>query len=443
MISKTIDSILPNLISATLSKPVPQAPYLKIKIRQIAGNKRRFFVEQFTSTQSFHAAMTRQETGEFLKEQIGVLYKNAVLEAETAKHETELLHFLTNKKGKTTIIRKKLQSTPRAKKEEDSNSKTDNPSSESFSIDKTDKISQRSACTLSKAEYQSHNRKKQYLIEEGKPVQFLQHLGVMSIDGTVIADKYSKFKQINRFLEFIDDILEDIIPKDGKPLSIVDFGCGKSYLTFAVYHYLSEIKGIPVSITGLDLKDDVITLCTTLAKEFQYTNLEFKCASIESYFERLSNEGLTGPDLVISLHACDTATDYALASAIAQKTKAILCVPCCQHELNTSLQKEKNLEESAFSPFYRFGLIRERFSSLATDLLRALLLEQHNYDVQVLEFVDFSHTPKNILIRALLKKNSIHSKKPEIELTRLQKNLHKSLCLENLLSVQNPKKADE
>jgi len=416
MIEKTIDTILSNLISASLSKPLPHAPYLKIKIRQIAGNKRRFFLEQFTSTQSFHASMTRQETGEFLKEQIGSLYKNAVLETETAKHETELLHFLTSKKGKTTIIRKKLSSAPRTK--EDSGitpgkTKTEPPA--------------------------THNRKKNYLLEEGRPIPFLQHLGIMTSEGTVIADKYSKFKQINRFLEFIDDILEDILPKDGRSLSIVDFGCGKSYLTFAVYHYVSEIKGIPVSITGLDLKDDVISLCSTLAKEFNYTHLEFKCASIESYFENLSKEGLKGPDLVISLHACDTATDYALASAIAQKTKAILCVPCCQHELNSSIQNEKSREQTAFTPFYKYGLIRERFASLTTDLLRALLLEQNNYTVQVLEFVDFSHTPKNILIRAVLKNTKSASGKTDNELTILKDNLNKTLCLENLLYGEHGK----
>jgi len=240
-------------------------------------------------------------------------------------------------------------------------------------------------------------------------------------------------------LEFIDDILEDILPKDGRSLSIVDFGCGKSYLTFAVYHYISEIKGIPVSITGLDLKDDVISLCSTLAKEFNYTHLEFKCASIESYFENLSKEGLKGPDLVISLHACDTATDYALASAIAQKTKAILCVPCCQHELNTSIQNDKTREQTAFTPFYKYGLIRERFASLTTDLLRALLLEQNNYAVQVLEFVDFSHTPKNILIRAVLKNTTGSLEKTEKDLLNLKDNLHKTLCLEKLLYGEDGK----
>ncbi len=403
MIDKTINSILPNLISASLSKPLPHSPYLKIKIRQIAGNKRRFFVEQFTATQSFHASMTRQETGAFLREQIGTFYKNAVLETESDKHETELLHFLTSKKGKTTLIRKKLSGQPKP----DTSSKT--------------------------KPVMTHNRKKNYLLEEGVPIPFLQHLGVMTSEGVVIADKYNKFKQINRFLEFIDDILPDIMPHNGKPLSIVDFGCGKSYLTFAVYHYISVIKGIPAAITGLDLKDDVITLCSTLAKEFNYTNLTFKCASIESYFESLSNEGLEGPDLVISLHACDTATDYALASAIAQKTKAILCVPCCQHELNTAIQQDKNPKESAFSPFYNYGLIRERFASLATDLNRALLLEKHNYAVQVLEFVDFSHTPKNILIRAVIKNGKTPSVKADSDLEILKNNLPVELCLERLL----------
>lgn len=408
MIAKTIDSLLSNLISVTLSKPTPQAPYLKIKIKQIAGNKRRFFVEQFTASQSFHASMTRQETGSFLKEQIGILYKNAVIECVHGHNGTELVHFLTNKKGKTTVVRKILKKTETAAA---------------------------STVTTSAEERTTHNRKKNYLIEEGRPVAFLQHLGVMTEDGTIIADKYSKFKQINRFLEFIDDILDDILPKDGSPLSIVDFGCGKSYLTFAVYHYLSEVRHLSVSITGLDLKEDVIELCAGLAKEFSYTNLNFTCASIESYFESLSNKGIKGPDLVITLHACDTATDYALASAIEQKTKAVLCVPCCQHELNTSLQKENN-KDSVFAPYYRFGLIRERFSSLTTDLMRALLLEQHNYTVQVLEFVDFSHTPKNILLRAVLNGTASSQKKSSEEFAILKNQIHPSLCLEKLLSSE-------
>ena len=179
------------------------------------------------------------------------------------------------------------------------------------------------------------------------------------------------------------------------------------------------------------MKDDVITLCSTLAKEFTYEHLQFTCASIESYFENLSREGKKGPDLVISLHACDTATDYALASAAAQKTRAILCVPCCQHELNTAFQADKPASE--YSPFLRFGLIRERFSSLATDLTRVLILEKSGYSVQVLEFIDFSHTPKNILIRAILKKTENTGCRPDADFQTLKKNLNKTLCLEKLL----------
>ncbi len=399
MIKKTIDELLLHIASATLSKTLPQAPYLKLTLKRLANNKELFFLEQFTSSQSFHASMTREETGNFLKAQIGTLYKNALIICEYEQNTTEFVQFLTNKKGKTTIIRKKNKK----------NSDSPFPAS----------------CV-------SHNRKKNYLIEEGKPVFFLQHLGVMTEDGTVIADKYRKFKQINRFLEFIDDILDDILPQDGSPLSIVDFGCGKSYLTFAVYYYLSELKKIPVSIIGLDLKEDVISLCTELAKECNYDHIQFKCASIESYFESLEAKGSKGPDLVISLHACDTASDYALASAIAQKTKAILCVPCCQHELSLSLQKNTH-KDSLFSPYYKFGLIRERFSSLTTDLMRALLLEQHNYTVQVLEFIDFSHTPKNILLRAVLKGGPASIKKSTKEFAKLKEVIQSGICLERLL----------
>jgi SAM-dependent methyltransferase len=233
----------------------------------------------------------------------------------------------------------------------------------------------------------SHNRTKQYLIPEGKPVPFLVKLGVMTPEGKVVRAKYDKFRQINRFLEFIEDICPELA-KD-RELTMIDFGCGKSYLTFAVYYYLHEIRGYDLRIIGLDLKEDVIEHCSRLAEEFGYEKLHFQTGDIADY------EGVSQVDLVVTLHACDTATDHALAKAVRWNAKAILSVPCCQHELNGQISSD------VLAPVLKYGLIKERMAALVTDALRAELLEQEGYRVQILEFIDMEHTPKNILIRAV------------------------------------------
>ncbi len=233
----------------------------------------------------------------------------------------------------------------------------------------------------------SHNRTKQYLLPEGTPVPFLVKLGVMTSEGKVVRAKYDKFRQINRFLEFIEDICP-VLAKD-RELTMIDFGCGKSYLTFAIYYYLHEIKGFDVNIIGLDLKEDVIRHCDALAREFGYEKLHFLTGDIADY------EGVTQVDLVVTLHACDTATDYALAKAVGWNARAILSVPCCQHELNGQIQNEM------LQPILKYGLLKERMAALITDGLRASMLEEAGYHVQVLEFIDMEHTPKNILIRAV------------------------------------------
>lgn len=237
----------------------------------------------------------------------------------------------------------------------------------------------------------SHNRKKRYVLEEGIPVPFLVELGVMTPEGRVVNSKYDKFRQINRFLEFIEDICP-VLPRD-RELTMIDFGCGKSYLTFAMYYYLHHLQGLDLRIIGLDLKEDVIEHCNQLARKFGYDKLQFLTGDIADY------EGVDHVDLVVTLHACDTATDYALAKAVAWKARAILSVPCCQHELNRQIQNEM------LEPVLQYGLLKERMAALITDGLRASLLEQQGYEVQVLEFIDMEHTPKNILIRAVKKKN--------------------------------------
>ena len=235
----------------------------------------------------------------------------------------------------------------------------------------------------------SHNRKKKYILEPERPVGFLIDLGVQTKEGKIVHAKYDKFRQINRFLEFIEDILPEL-PRD-REVTILDFGCGKSYLTFAMYHYLKELKGYPVRIIGLDLKADVIEHCNELAQKYGYTGLQFLVGDIAQY------EGVDAVDMVVTLHACDTATDYALDKAVKWGAKVILSVPCCQHELN------KQIENELLQPVLKYGLIKERMAALLTDALRAEILESKGYQVQILEFIDMEHTPKNILIRGVKK----------------------------------------
>ena len=233
----------------------------------------------------------------------------------------------------------------------------------------------------------SHNRVKQYILPEGKPVPFLVDLGVMSLEGKVHVSAYDKYKQINRFLEFIEDILPQL--DSGRELTILDFVCGKSYLTFAMYYYLHELKSYDIRIIGLDLKTDVIRKCNELAKKYQYGKLTFLEGNIADY------TGAEEVDMVVTLHACDTATDYALAKAVKWGAEVILSVPCCQHELN------RQMKNDVLSPIMNYGLLKERMAALVTDGLRAEYLKREGYDVQVLEFIDMEHTPKNILLRAV------------------------------------------
>ena len=240
---------------------------------------------------------------------------------------------------------------------------------------------------LEPVKIQSHNRVKQYILKEGIPVPFLVDLGVMNKEGKVHTHSYDKFNQINRFLEFIEDILPSL-QKD-REVTILDFGCGKSYLTFAMYYYLKELKGYDVNIIGLDLKEDVIKKCSGLALKYGYEKLHFLQGDIADY------EGVNKVDMVVTLHACDKATDYALAKAIEWDAEVILSVPCCQHELNYRIQND------LLEPVLKYGILKERMSALITDGIRAELLESEGYHTQILEFIDMEHTPKNLLIRAV------------------------------------------
>jgi len=232
----------------------------------------------------------------------------------------------------------------------------------------------------------SHDNTKNYIIEDGKPCDFLIELNVMTKDGNVIPKHYSKFRQINRYLEIIDDIYE-YLPKN-RTIKIIDFGCGKAYLTFAIYHYLKELKNLDVQIIGLDLKKGVIDFCNEKANCLGYTGLKFLLGDIVEYKSDYA-------DLVVTLHACDTATDFALMNAVKWNTKVILSVPCCQHELFNQISNDIH------EPMLKHGILKDRLTEYLTDGLRGLKLESKGYDVSMIEFTSLEHTSKNILIKAI------------------------------------------
>ena len=372
------------LISATLSKPAKNIeetlgkPYNKIKIAAQSGAEgTTYFCEFFTEKQVFHKHLSEAEAEEFITEHAGKTFKSCV-----KRTESQEITILANKKGKITTLTKNtaIKMSP-AKSAENSGSA----------------------------------KKKNYLLPEGTPVPFLELLGIMNAQGKVIAAKYDKFRQINRFLEFVDDILDEVIAQKnaGSHVRIADFGCGKSYLTFAVHYFLTQVRHIPCDIEGLDLKKDVIDYCNQITKKLGLENLIFHTGNISDY------SGKNAPDIVITLHACDTATDFALEYACQRGAKAILSVPCCQHQINTQLQnlsaeKKAALKESDYAPLLKYGLVRERFSALLTDALRGEWLEAQGYSVQLMEFIDIEHTPKNILIRAVKKGNSREQSAPKI-----------------------------
>jgi len=256
----------------------------------------------------------------------------------------------------------------------------------------------------------SHNRTKKYIIQEGKPVAFMIDLGVMGQDGKIIRTRYDKFRQINRFLEYIEDILPKLDKE--RELTIIDFGCGKSYLTFAMYYYLKELKGYNIRIIGLDLKADVIEHCNELRTRYGYDKLDFYVGDIATY------KDVDKVDMVVTLHACDTATDYALAKAVKWGAEVILSVPCCQHEANRTIKSD------ILSPVMDYGILKERMAAIVTDAARAKLLTANGYDTQILEFIDMEHTPKNLLIRA------VKSSKEDISAREKTKDMLEALNLE-------------
>lgn len=256
----------------------------------------------------------------------------------------------------------------------------------------------------------SHNKKRIYIIPEGEPCDFLIRLGVMTVDGQIIAKHRNKFRQINRFLEIVEDCLP-LLPS--KP-TIIDFGCGKSYLTFALYHYLNIIKSYDAKLIGLDLKEDVIHFCNSIADDLGYQSLEFKIGDIADY------DGEAKADMVVTLHACDTATDFALIKAVAWEAKVILSVPCCQHELFSQLSNQSQ------TALLKHGILKDRFAAILTDALRALKMEECGYSVSMVEFTSLEHTAKNIMLRCL--QTSGKSKQKQMADKRKKADEFSALC---------------
>lgn len=387
------DCLNETLIRVILSNPSSKDGVIKICARPMLKNKSLLFqIEEYTKTQVFHKNLTAGDAGSYLTGKLSsdtssqtASFKNALVETKSFT-----ANVLVSKKG-TITIKKKMNASA-----------------------KQPKISL------------SHNRKKKYILEEGIPVPFLIDLGVMTQNGNIVNAHYDKFRQINRFLEYIEDILPSL-PTD-RELRILDFGCGKSYLTFAIYYYLKVLKGYPVRITGLDLKEDVIRHCNELAVKYGYDKLEFLCGDIAYY------DGCSQVDMVVTLHACDTATDYALAKAVGWGAKVILSVPCCQHELN------KQMKNDLLSPVLHYGILKERMAALMTDGLRAQILEANGYRTQILEFIDMAHTPKNLLIRAVYNGHCADNKDQINELLAafdVNPTLYRLLCKKIILSQNN------
>lgn len=335
----------------------------KIKVRPVLLKQDvAYQVSSFKGKQVFHENMTPETLCEncikWLQNDFGQM---------EVHHEQGMLICLTNKKGTLTIKEKRNV----------------NLNGGRASVDKA----KQSAQAEKRLQELAHNRKKQYILEENIPVGFLIDLGVQTPQGKIIHSAYDKFRQINRFLEFVEDVLPAL--EDKEVIRILDFGCGKSYLTFAIYHYLHELKKKDVQIIGLDLKEDVIAHCNALKDKYGYKNLRFLTGDIKDY------TGQDEVDMVVTLHACDVATDYALYKALKWNAKVILSVPCCHHEVNRQISNE------ALRPMLKYGIVKDRMAALVTDSLRALILEKQGYEAQLLEFIDMTHTPKNILIRAV------------------------------------------
>lgn len=374
---KELDQVIKETINDKIIKIVLSNPKSsKFKKITIAKKEKGYQAEKLTDTQAFHENLENNQLALFCYQYMEDSFKQLNAWDKEIEYSIKI-----SKKGKVFV----------------------NKSNSSASIKSTN----------------TNNRQKSYYLEEGTIIPPLVDMGVFTKDGKIIKSMYDKYRQINKFLQFID---EAITKADLSSVNIVDFGCGKSYLTFVVYYYLTFIKKIKVTMTGLDLKEDVIKKCQETAKRYGYDNLTFKVGDVALY------ESEKPVDIVITLHACDTATDFALYHAIRWNTKIIISVPCCQHELNAQIESED------YNILTRYGLLKERTAAIMTDAIRANLLEYSGYKTQILEFIDFTHTPKNLLIRGV--KSRIpkdHKDKLLSEVEALIKEYHLNPTLYKLL----------
>lgn len=382
------DTLNQDLFHIVMSNSVNKDQAFKVKIRPVLLKNGLFFQETlFRGTQVFHKNYKAKEMEDRILELMGGLFRQAQI-CSADREATVLI----SKKGKLTL---KVKASVAARNK-DTHNKAGAGGMNRFESKvllagkgKSAQDAKQYITDMRNPNVLSHNRVKHYILEDGLAVDFLVGLGVQTTDGRVTKAKYDKFRQINRYLEFIEDVLDEL-PTD-RPIRIIDFGCGKSYLTFAMYHYLHELQHRDIHVTGLDLKEDVIAHCSRLARECGYEGLTFEKGDISSY------EGTDQADMVVSLHACDTATDFAIEKAVKWGAKVIMAVPCCQHEVNRQIKCDQ------LNSVLRYGVIKERMSALITDALRAAMLEQQGYETQILEFIDMEHTPKNLLIRAVKK----------------------------------------
>jgi len=372
------EEIIKLIISNKVNKDVE---YNKIIFVLKENSTKRFYqIEKHTDKQVFHENIDLDIVAEKLLEYVSAKYKQIDAWSNMITYDLKI-----SKKGKVHLGTRKSDNAEMANK--------------------------------------NHNNEKNYILKEGMIIEPLIDLGIFTKDGKVVNSKYDKYKQINRFVEIIDD---EIKKNDYKELTILDFGCGKSYLTFVLYYYFVEIKKIDVKMIGLDLKDDVIKKCNDIATRYNYENLHFELGDINGfkYEDKV--------DMVITLHACDTATDYALYNAIKWNSRMIFSVPCCQHEFNSQIKTD------SLSILTKYGIVQERVSALMTEAVRANLLESIGYKAQLLEFIDISHSPKNILIRAT-KANITEDKKEKClaEVNDLMNQFNLNSTLYNLLKKDN------
>lgn len=361
-----------NLLKVIISKPVDKNnEYKKIVIEK----KREYFqAAKYTQKQVFHDNVKAEDLADYIAKLMGEEF----LQLNAWEEEKEHM-LLLSKKGKATYKAKKLKMPQQEEAGNFAVARNQNEAGKNAAADQKTNAADASL---------SHNRKKNYILQEGEVIEPLVDMGIFTKEGRVVRSMYDKFRQINRFIEIIDDGVRDYAKDE---IHIIDFGCGKSYLTFIMYYYFTEIRHMKVQMLGLDLKEDVIRKCNEAAKKYGYEGLRFEMGDINGFQTPFD------VDMVVTLHACDTATDFALYNAITWNAKMIFSVPCCQHELNKQMKTED------LSLLTRYGIVKERFAALATDAIRANLLECCGYKTQLLEFIDFEHTPKNILIRAVRK----------------------------------------